>query len=122
MYKRGGCCRGDERKWLTHNIGLELPPTLRARTVCAYRYVDETGALLFEVVRLRDPKDFLQRRDAKQWPWSVRGCRMVPYRLPELLAAPLDRTLTTFWVKLLERPDICWKRSHVIRLIAIDTL
>jgi hypothetical protein len=34
----------------------------------------------------------------------------------------LGRTLTTFWVKLLERPDICWKRSHVIRLIAIDTL
>ena len=38
------------------------------------------------------------------------------------LAGRIDRTLTTFWVKLLERPDICCKRSHVISLIAIDTL
>src|SRR4029077_21023386 len=27
MYEHGGCSRGDERKWLIHNIGLELPPT-----------------------------------------------------------------------------------------------
>src|ERR1700730_15380252 len=56
MYKHGGCCRGDERKWLIHNIGLELPPTIRERIVGTYRYDDETGVLLFEVVRLRDPK------------------------------------------------------------------
>jgi len=97
MYEHGGGARGDERKWLAHNIGIELPPTLGERIVCAYRYVDETGALLFEVVRLRDPKDFRQRRDAKQWPWSVKGCRMVPYRLPELLAAPVEA-----WIYIVE--------------------
>jgi putative DNA primase/helicase len=112
MYKHGGCCRGDERKWLTHNIGLELPPTLKERTVCVYRYDDETGALLFEVVRLRDPKDFLQRRDAWQRLWSVKGCRMVPYRLPELVAASLEA-----WIYIVEGEKDA-DRAHSIGLIA----
>ncbi|MGD9719888.1 MAG: DUF3987 domain-containing protein [Pirellulales bacterium] len=54
-----------------------------------YDYRDEHGELLFQVVRF-DPKDFRQRRPKPGggWVWSVKGVRVVPYRLPELLARP----------------------------------
>jgi len=53
-----------------------------------YDYRDESGALLFQIVRLQ-PKDFRQRRPdgAGGWEWSVKGVRRVLYRLPELLTA-----------------------------------
>lgn len=66
------------------------------RITHAYDYRDETGQLLFQVIRLRDPKDFRQRRpklDAagkpirNAWEWKVKDTRQVLYRLPELLAA-----------------------------------
>ncbi|MBN1588362.1 MAG: hypothetical protein JW888_02495 [Pirellulales bacterium] len=57
-----------------------------------YDYVDENGTLLYQVVRL-DPKDFRQRRprDGGGWEWNVKGVQLVPYRLPELLAADPSR-------------------------------
>lgn len=57
--------------------------------VATYDYRDEHGELLFQVVRY-DPKDFRQRRPKPDggWVWSVKGVRVVPYRLPELLARP----------------------------------
>jgi hypothetical protein len=57
--------------------------------VATYDYVDESGRLLFQVVRYA-PKDFRQRRRAAngEWDWSVKGVRVVPYRLPQLLAEP----------------------------------
>lgn len=62
----------------------------RFKIVATYDYRDEAGTLLFQSVRL-DPKDFRQRRpDASSkdgWTWSLKGVRMVLYRLPELLAA-----------------------------------
>ena len=53
-----------------------------------YDYVDEGGALLFQVVRY-EPKDFRQRRPDPNggWSWSLNGTRRVLYRLPELLKA-----------------------------------
>src|SRR4030095_15611031 len=55
-----------------------------------YPYVDESGNTLFEVVRF-EPKEFRQRRPDPTrpdgWTWSVRGVRIVPYRLPELTEA-----------------------------------
>jgi hypothetical protein len=59
--------------------------------VATYRYLDETGELLFEVLRY-EPKDFRQRRpDGKGgWLWNLDGVRRVPYRLPELLVAPKE--------------------------------
>jgi RecA-family ATPase len=60
-----------------------------ARKIAAtYDYIDESGALLFQVVRY-DPKAFAQRRpDGNDgWIWSVKGSRQVPYRLPELVEA-----------------------------------
>ena len=60
----------------------------KPRIVETYDYKDEAGTLLFQVVRF-DPKDFRQRRPKDGgWDWSVKGVRVVPYRLPELLAEP----------------------------------
>lgn len=52
-----------------------------------YDYRDETGILLFQVVRF-EPKDFRQRRPDPSgrdgWSWSVKGVKQIPYRLPDL--------------------------------------
>jgi hypothetical protein len=58
------------------------------KEVAHYDYVDETGELIFQVVRF-EPKTFRQRRrdETGAWSWSVKGMRMVPYRLPELMEA-----------------------------------
>jgi hypothetical protein len=56
--------------------------------VATYRYEDERGEVLFEVVRL-NPKDFRQRRPDGRggWAWNLDGVRRIPYRLPELIEA-----------------------------------
>lgn len=61
----------------------------KPRVVAQYDYCDEDGNLLFQAVRLA-PKSFRQRRpDGKGgWTWSVKGVRVIPYRLPEFLAEP----------------------------------
>ena len=60
----------------------------RGEIVAEYDYCDESGKLLFQVVRLK-PKNFQQRQpDGKgDWTWSTKGVQKVVYRLPELLAA-----------------------------------
>jgi hypothetical protein len=62
------------------------------RIVESYDYRDEDGKLLFQVCRLH-PKTFRQRRPDGNggWEWSTTGTRMVPYRLPELVAAVAKR-------------------------------
>ena len=71
--------------------GDKGPPTARIEEV--YPYVDEEDQLLFEVVRLKDPKDFLQRRPDGNGGhiWNVQGVRRILYRLLDLLETPLDR-------------------------------
>lgn len=60
----------------------------KGKIVATYDYLDEEGELLYQVVRF-DPKDFRQRRpDGDGWSWTVKDVRRVPYRLPELDAAP----------------------------------
>lgn len=58
------------------------------KTVAAYPYRDESGRLLFEAVRF-EPKDFRQRQPdgVGGWKWNLAGVRLVPFRLPETLAA-----------------------------------
>jgi hypothetical protein len=60
--------------------------------IAEYDYLDEQGALLFQVVRLA-PKDFRQRRPdgSGGWIWSLGKTRRVLYRLPDLLAANPDQ-------------------------------
>ena len=70
----------------------EAPKTKASKAptkiVACYDYHDEQGKLLMQVVRM-EPKTFRQRRpDGDGWSWSVKDVRLVPYRLPELVAAP----------------------------------
>jgi hypothetical protein len=70
----------------------ELAPPIggdfESRIEATYDYVDEDGKLLFQALRLRDPKSFRQRTpDGK---WSIKDIRRVPYRLPQLLAAAAE--------------------------------
>jgi hypothetical protein len=52
-----------------------------------YDYCDETGTLLFQVVRYA-PKTFRQRhREGGDWIWNINGVRRVLYRLGEVIAA-----------------------------------
>ncbi len=107
---------------IAHAVGLELrdfappemlrdepPPELsfEQRIVTTYDYRDERGELLYQAVRLRDPKEFRQRRicgaqlvnnkPEPVWEWKLGKTRRVPYRLPELLAAEPSR-----WVAIVE--------------------
>jgi len=63
-----------------------------SKEVCCYKYHDEAGVLLYEVVRF-DPKDFRCRR----WvngaaDWALGDTRRVLYRLPQIIAES-DRTV-----------------------------
>ena len=56
--------------------------------VATYDYLDETGALLFQVCRTQT-KQFPQRKPDGNggWIWSTAGVRKVLYRLPEVIEA-----------------------------------
>jgi uncharacterized protein (DUF927 family) len=68
------------------------PPQRMGRIVVMHDYLSETGALLFQVVRY-DTKAFRQRSPDGRggWSWSVRGVSQVPYRLPELMQAVVEK-------------------------------
>jgi phage/plasmid primase-like uncharacterized protein len=75
-------------------------PSTAPRIVKTYDYRDEEDNLLFQVVRYEPgydgrSKDFRQRRPKSDggFEWSLKGTRRVPYRLPQLLAAPSDATV-----------------------------
>ena len=80
--------------WFDHELGeggkvhVALPKPKSRRLVATYDYASADGELLFQVCRY-EPKDFRQRRQNADgiWTWSVRGIELVPYRLPEMLAA-----------------------------------
>ena len=70
----------------------QKPRRAAGKIVATWDYRAENGELLRQVVRLELPdgsKSYRQRRpDGDGWAWSMKGVREVPYRLPELLAAP----------------------------------
>jgi replicative DNA helicase len=72
------------------SISLPANPVKREE-VAAYDYLDETGALLYQVVRY-SPKGFSQRvpDGTGGWTYSLNGVRRVLYRLPELRFARDD--------------------------------
>jgi 5S rRNA maturation endonuclease (ribonuclease M5) len=56
------------------------------RIQCAYDYRDERGEVLYQIVRLRSPKDFRQRyHNGRAWIWKKHP-RQVLYGLAEVLA------------------------------------
>ncbi len=54
--------------------------------VATYDYVDETGNLIYQVVRLK-PKDFRQRRPDGEdgWIWNLEDIKQLPYHLDEVV-------------------------------------
>lgn len=72
----------------TVEMPREITVEPEPRVITAYYdYVNERGEPVMQVVRYH-PKDFRQRRrrDGK-WVWNVKGVELVPYRLPEVIAA-----------------------------------
>jgi putative DNA primase/helicase len=72
----------------TVEMPREITVEPEPRVITAYYdYVNEHGEPVMQVVRYQ-PKDFRQRRrvDGK-WVWNVKGVELVPYRLPEVIAA-----------------------------------
>jgi hypothetical protein len=73
----------------------------RGPSKACYDYVDEQGQLLFQVLRfepLHGPKQFRQRKSPDQKKWSIKGVRLVPFHLPQLIAA-IGRGETVFVVE-----------------------
>jgi hypothetical protein len=60
-----------------------------ARIEKVYPYVDAEGKLLFETLRLGNPKDFRQRRPDNRggYIWNLQGVTRVLYRLPKVREA-----------------------------------
>ena len=91
------CCqRGCKTADVLRSLGLSwrdlfVGPPAQTDGRTFYDYRDESGMLLFQVVRILKPegKEFVQRRPDRcgGWIWDVEGMRRVLYRLPELLAA-----------------------------------
>ena len=96
------CFAGCTAEQIASAVGLrlsDLMPETRERKpaqriVATYPYRGADGALLFEVVRY-EPKTFRQRRpDGKSgWKWGRGDAPVMPYRLPELLAADASETV-----------------------------
>ena len=97
--------RSGKIKDLAEALGKPLPESWRTpasrksktqdRTV-SYGYVDESGELLYRVIRY-EPKGFSQERPDGKGGWipNLDGVKRVPYRLMELMAA-MDRNETIF--------------------------
>ena len=80
--------------------------------VATYPYVDERGALLFEVVRFR-PKDFRQRRpDGRGWIWKLDNTRRVLYRLPNVIEAA--KAGTRIWIAEGEKDVHALEKAGVV--------
>lgn len=111
-YRCFGCGEaGDPIKYVEKTRGLDFMGAVkelakeaatapeRPRLVDTYRYLDEDGTLLYEVLRY-EPKSFRQRSpglDGKGWCWSTQGLRRVLYRLPKLVS--LEPGTTVYYVE-----------------------
>lgn len=88
------CHAGCDTRSVVDALGLSMAdlfdekrPQDKPKIVKTYDYTDETGTLLYQVVRT-EPKGFRQRRpDGDRWVWNLHGVDRIPYRLPELVEA-----------------------------------
>jgi hypothetical protein len=93
-----GSTKRDRLQWLRDRGLISTAPSevhknanggrARSTILATYDYTDESGTLLFQVVR-REPKDFRQRRPDRKggWIWSLGKSRRVLYQLQEVRAA-----------------------------------
>jgi hypothetical protein len=93
---KGGMGDGQAVNWLRSELGIEVEQKPRSRIVAIYDYVDEQGALQFQVLRWGPKKTFSQQQPGsgkggiKRGPDgkpTMQGARYVPYHLDELTAA-----------------------------------
>jgi len=79
--------------------------------IAEYNYFDEHCQFLYQTVRY-DPKDFRQRtKDAAgNWVWSLKGIRLVPYKLPEALLA-IEEGKPLFVAEGEKDCDCLWKNG-----------
>jgi hypothetical protein len=79
------------------NLHQQPPSQSLGKIVARYIYRDAQGQPLCQVVRF-EPKDFRAMRYVNgRWYWGLGDLRPPLYRLPQLLAAPLDK-----WVFVVE--------------------
>ena len=90
---RGRHTPGDALRAAVMAAGGEQPRGGGGKIVAIYNYTDADGELLYQVLRLDEPKDFRQRRPDGNggWIWKLEE-RRVLYRWPELLKFP-DATI-----------------------------
>lgn len=93
LAKARGLSKGDACREFLALAGVrpaKHAPQVPRRVVEVYDYRDESGQLLYQVIRF-EPKDFCARRPdpgaLHGWISNLDGVRRVPYRLPELRAA-----------------------------------
>lgn len=107
-----GCPAGCNKLEILRAVGMKWADTfpagadlkrLKQEVAARYAYRDESGALLYETLRLEPgrggkDKEFRQRRPKvpvprkrEDWEWSLGDVRRVLYRLPDLVAADPDR-------------------------------
>lgn len=83
--------RGSEPNTTKRETKKASGETTAAVLETSYDYNDEQGALVFQVLRYKKgaSKTFKQRHPdgSGGWIWKMDGVRVVPYRLPEILAA-----------------------------------
>lgn len=89
LHCHAGCSQTDVIEALTARGIWQPERTESSRIVAVYDYTDESGNLLYQVVRY-EPKNFKQRRPDGYggWTWK-KSARQVLYRLPEVLEAPI---------------------------------
>jgi len=72
---------------IARDFGIDIPQE-KPRVVAEYNYTDESGNLLFQVVRMQ-PKNFRQRHknEKGEWLWNLNGVQRVLYNLPAVIRA-----------------------------------
>jgi 5S rRNA maturation endonuclease (ribonuclease M5) len=90
LHCHAGCGQRELIAALTaQGIWHERPAEVRWKIKTTYDYTDESGQLLYQVVR-KEPKGFFQRRPDGQGGWiNKKSSRQVLYHLREVIEAPI---------------------------------
>ena len=94
------CHAGCTTESVVASLDLEMCDLFPASTASSggesmeYDYQDADGTLIMQVARMPN-KQFRQRKPDGHggWNWSVKGCKVVPYRLPDIHQADPSKTV-----------------------------